>query len=113
MKDHINSEHRKNSPAHYSFSYWIVDTKDRSEKEINKKHHTIYPKDWWIQIYNSGSLHQLNLNQNLQDLQKIYNRGILHHLNLNQNLQDLQKYTRFAENLQDLQKFTTEALYTI
>ena len=46
MKDHINTEHRKNSPAHYSFSYWIVDTKDRSEKEINKKHHTIYPKDW-------------------------------------------------------------------
>ena len=45
MKDHINSEHRKNSPAHYSFSYWIVDSKDRSEKEINKKHHTIYPKD--------------------------------------------------------------------
>ena len=46
MKAHINSEHRKNSPAHYSFSYWIVDSKDRSEKEINKKHHTIYPKDW-------------------------------------------------------------------
>ena len=46
MKDHINSEHRKNSPAHYSFSYCIVDSKDRSEKEINKKHHTIYAKDW-------------------------------------------------------------------
>ena len=44
--DHINSAHRKNSPARYSFSYWIVDSKDRSEKEINKKHHTIYPKDW-------------------------------------------------------------------
>ena len=46
MKEHIQNEHRKNSPAHYSFSYWIVDSKDRTEKEINKKHHTIYPKDW-------------------------------------------------------------------
>ena len=46
MKEHINTEHRKNSPAHYQFSYWIIHTKDRSEKEIYKKHRTIYPKDW-------------------------------------------------------------------
>ena len=46
MKEHIQGEHRKNAPAHYSFSYWIVHSKDKSEKEINKKHHTIYPQDW-------------------------------------------------------------------
>ena len=46
MKKHISEEHRKNSPAYYSFSYWIVDSKDRSEKEIYKKLHTIYQKDW-------------------------------------------------------------------
>ena len=34
MKDHIQNKHRKNSPAHYSFSYWIIHSKDRSEKEI-------------------------------------------------------------------------------
>ena len=36
MKDHINEHHRKNSPAHYTFSYWVVDSKDRTEKEIKK-----------------------------------------------------------------------------
>ena len=46
MKKHINEHHRKDAPAHYSFSYWIVDSKDKSEKEIKKYHHTIYPKDW-------------------------------------------------------------------
>ena len=46
IKHHISSEHRKNTPAHYTFSYWIVNSKDISEKEINKKHYTIYPKDW-------------------------------------------------------------------
>ena len=46
MKDHISEHHRKNSPAHYSFSYWILETKDKSEKEVSKKHLTIYPKDW-------------------------------------------------------------------
>ena len=46
LKDHISEHHRKNSPAHYSFSYWIVDAKDRSEKEIKKNFNTIYPKDW-------------------------------------------------------------------
>ena len=46
MKEHISEHHRKNSPAHYSFSYWIVDTKDKSEKEIKKYFHTLYPKDW-------------------------------------------------------------------
>lgn len=46
MKEHINDEHRKTSPAHYQFSYWILNTKDKSEKEVSKKYHTIYPKDW-------------------------------------------------------------------
>ena len=46
MKKHINDEHRKTSPAHYQFSYWILNTKDKSEKEVSKKYHTIYPKDW-------------------------------------------------------------------
>ena len=46
MKEHINVEHRKTSPAHYQFSYWILNTKDKSEKEVSKNRHTIYPKDW-------------------------------------------------------------------
>ena len=46
MKEHINNEHRKNSPAHYSFCYWIIHAKDISDNEINKKLHSIYPKDW-------------------------------------------------------------------
>ena len=46
MKEHISEAHRKNSPAHYSFSYCIVNAKDRSEKEITKNFFTIYPKDW-------------------------------------------------------------------
>ena len=36
MKDHINEHHRKNAPAHYTFSYWVVDSKDTSEKEIKQ-----------------------------------------------------------------------------
>ena len=43
LKDHISEEHRKNAPAHYTFSYWIVDSKDRSEKEIKKQYQTLYP----------------------------------------------------------------------
>ena len=46
IKEHIKSEHRKNSPEHYNFSYWIVNTKDKSEKEISEQFITIYPKDW-------------------------------------------------------------------
>ena len=46
MKEHISEKHRKDSPAHYTFSYWIVNAKDRSEKEIAKNFITIYPKDW-------------------------------------------------------------------
>ena len=46
IKEHISEHHKKNAPVHYSFSYWIVDTKDRSEKEIKKNFNTIYPKDW-------------------------------------------------------------------
>ena len=50
MWEHINNEHRKKSPAHYSFCYWNIHAKDISENEINKKLHSIYPKDWWITI---------------------------------------------------------------
>ena len=46
VKEHINTEHRQNSPAHYQFSYWIIHTKDKSERQINKTNHTIYPKNW-------------------------------------------------------------------
>ena len=46
MKEHIRTKHRKNAPEHYSFSYWIVNSQDKSEKEINKQYLTIYPKDW-------------------------------------------------------------------
>ena len=46
MKTHINEKHRKDSPAHYTFSYWILNAQDKSEKEVQKSHHTIYPKDW-------------------------------------------------------------------
>ena len=50
MRTHINEEHRKDSPAHYSFSYWMLNAQDKSEKEVRKTHHSIYPKDWWIFI---------------------------------------------------------------
>ena len=46
LKEHIKEEHKKGSPAHYQFSYWKYSAQDKSEKEINKKYHTIYPKDW-------------------------------------------------------------------
>ena len=46
VREHIQNEHRKNSPPHYSFSYCVLNPKDQSEKEISKKYHTIYPKDW-------------------------------------------------------------------
>ena len=46
MKEHISAEHKTNSPAHYQFSYWILNAKDRSEKELSKNYITIYPKDW-------------------------------------------------------------------
>ena len=51
LKGHIGEEHRKNAPAHYTFSYWIVDSKDRSEKEIKKHFHTLYPKDRYLKTY--------------------------------------------------------------
>ena len=46
MKNHIEEEHKKDSPAHYSFPYYIFNAKDKSEKEISKQYLTIYPKDW-------------------------------------------------------------------
>ena len=45
-KEHISEKHRKGSPEHYTFSYWIVNAKDRSENEITNKFHTINQKDW-------------------------------------------------------------------
>ena len=38
--------HKKNAPEHYSWFYWIYDSKDKSEIEINKQHPRILPKDW-------------------------------------------------------------------
>ena len=46
IREHISEMHRKNSPAHYQFSYYIINAKDKSEKEVSKKYQTIYPKDW-------------------------------------------------------------------
>ena len=46
LKEKIKEKHRKNSPSDYKFSYWIMNTKDKSEKEVFKKYNTIYPKDW-------------------------------------------------------------------
>ena len=45
MKDHINEHHRENAPAHYTFSYWVVDSKGRSKKEIKKRFNTLFLKD--------------------------------------------------------------------
>ena len=46
-KEFINlEEHKKNSPAHYSFSYCTMNAKDNSENEIYKQYFTIYHKDW-------------------------------------------------------------------
>ena len=46
LKEHIKTEHRSKSPAHYQFCYFIFNAKDNSEREIFRKLHTIYPKDW-------------------------------------------------------------------
>ena len=46
MKEHIQEGHRKDSPEHYSFSYYVCHSKDNSEKEVSKKYVTLYPKDW-------------------------------------------------------------------
>ena len=46
IKEHISEKHRKGSPEHYTFSYWIVNAKDRRENEITKQFHTINPIDW-------------------------------------------------------------------
>ena len=42
LKEHINETHRSNSPSHYQFSYWIINTKDKSNHEVYKKYITIY-----------------------------------------------------------------------
>ena len=36
IKEHISEDHRKGSPAHYSFSYYKCHSKDNSEKEVKK-----------------------------------------------------------------------------
>ena len=46
MKEHIKEEHRKNSPSHYSFSYYICHSQNKTEKEVTKQYISIYPKDW-------------------------------------------------------------------
>ena len=48
IREHILEQHRKNSPEHYSFSYFTCNAKDNSEKEVKKQYTSIYPKDWWI-----------------------------------------------------------------
>ena len=34
IRGHIKKEHRSNSPEHYQFSYWIFNSKDKSDTEI-------------------------------------------------------------------------------
>ena len=46
MREHIKEIHKKNAPEHYSWYYWIYDSKDISAIEINKQHPRIEPKDW-------------------------------------------------------------------
>ena len=46
VRDHIKENHRKGSPEHYSFSYYICHSKDQSEKEVKKSNIRIYPEDW-------------------------------------------------------------------
>ena len=47
MWEHIQEERKKDSPAHYFFSYYIqCDSDDNSEKEVSKKYVTLYPKYW-------------------------------------------------------------------
>ena len=46
VRDHIKENHRKGSPEHYSFSYYICHSKDQSEKEVKKSYIRIYPEDW-------------------------------------------------------------------
>ena len=46
VREHIRNIHKKNAPEHYSWFYWIYDSKDKSEIEINKQDQRILPKDW-------------------------------------------------------------------
>ena len=46
VKDHIKEEHKKGSPEHYTFSYYICHSKNQSEKEVNKNYVRILPSDW-------------------------------------------------------------------
>ena len=34
MKEHINTEHRQKSPAHYSFCYWNMHAKNKCENGL-------------------------------------------------------------------------------
>ena len=45
MKEHISEDHKKGSPAHYSFSYYKCHSRDNSEKQIKKQgflHHKFF-----------------------------------------------------------------------
>ena len=46
MKEHINTEHKQKSPAHYSFHYWYIHAKNNCENEIYKNLLRINPADW-------------------------------------------------------------------
>ena len=46
MKEHINTEHKQKSPAHYSFHYWNIHAKNNCENEIYKNQVRINPADW-------------------------------------------------------------------
>ena len=46
VKEHIKEMHKKGSPEHYSFSYYICHSKDQCEKEVHKNYIRILPSDW-------------------------------------------------------------------
>jgi hypothetical protein len=46
ISEHIQKEHKTNSPEHYQFSYWNFNSKDKSDTEICKQYKTRYPKEW-------------------------------------------------------------------
>ena len=45
MKEHINTEHKQKSPAHYSFCYWNIHAKNNCENKIYKNILRINPAD--------------------------------------------------------------------
>ena len=47
VKEHIWEKHRKGLPTHYTFSYYICNSKYKSEKEVIRKPVRIEPNDLW------------------------------------------------------------------